>query len=121
MRRATSLVLWACGMIAAAAASAQVTPTPGAAARVAAADDAPPAATGTSWALTEQLAPLAPVKSYCSILSGFENKIPPITHHEGMAGMWSGHPYISQGGLNSRFGGPSIDQVAAELFRCITR
>jgi len=74
-----------------------------------------PAATGTSYALSEQLLPLAPIKSYVNVLSGFENKIPPITHHEGMAGMWSGHPYIYNGGLNSNFGGPSIDQVAADI------
>lgn len=74
-----------------------------------------PAATGSGYVLTEQLAPLAPVKSYCSVLSGFRNKIPPITHHEGMAGMWSGHPYVETGGLESHFGGPSIDQVAADV------
>lgn len=73
-----------------------------------------PATTGPGWALTDQLAPLAPVKAYCSVLSGFKNKIPPITHHEGMAGMWSGHPYVATGALESHFGGPSIDQVAAD-------
>jgi hypothetical protein len=30
-----------------------------------------------------------------------------------MAGMWSGHPFQQLGSLNSKFGGPSIDQVAA--------
>lgn len=74
-----------------------------------------PSATGSSYVLTSQLAPLAPVKAYCSVLSGFRNKIPPITHHEGMAGMWSGHPYVETGGLESHFGGPSIDQVAADV------
>ena len=73
-----------------------------------------PSATGAGWALTDELAPLAPVKEYCSILSGFHNKIPPITHHEGMAGMFSGHPYVQTGGLESKFGGPSIDQVVAD-------
>lgn len=74
-----------------------------------------PSTTGTAYTLSEQLLPLAPVKSYCSVLSGFRNKIPPITHHEGMAGMWSGHPYVETGGLESHFGGPSIDQVAADI------
>ena len=73
-----------------------------------------PATTGTTYTLTSQLAPLAPVKSYCNVLTGFRNKIPPITHHEGMAGMWSGFPYVETGGLESHFGGPSIDQVAAD-------
>lgn len=73
-----------------------------------------PAAEGPNYALTPLLAPLANVKDYCHVLTGFENKHRErITHHEGMAGMWSGHPFVSQGGLNSRFGGPSIDQVAA--------
>jgi hypothetical protein len=75
-----------------------------------------PAQTGAEWQLSEQLAPLVNVKDYCNVLSGFENKhAQKITHHEGMAGMWSGHPFIQapSGGLNSKFGGPSIDQVAA--------
>ncbi len=75
-----------------------------------------PAQTGTNWQLTEQLAPLANVKEYCNVLTGFENKhAVKITHHEGMAGMWSAHPFIQLGGLNSKFGGPSIDQVAASV------
>jgi hypothetical protein len=74
-----------------------------------------PAATGANWQLTPQLAPLANVKEYCNVLTGFENKhAQKITHHEGMAGMWSAHPFIGLGGLNSKFGGPSIDQVAAQ-------
>lgn len=73
-----------------------------------------PALEGPTYALTPLLAPIANVKDYCHVLTGFENKHRVrITHHEGMAGMWSAHPFISQGGLNSRFGGPSIDQVAA--------
>jgi hypothetical protein len=74
-----------------------------------------PATTGQNWALTQQLAPLANVKEYCNVLTGFENKhAQKITHHEGMAGMWSGHPFQHLGGLNSKFGGPSIDQIAAQ-------
>lgn len=75
-----------------------------------------PPTVGPAWELTPQLAPLANVKEYCNILTGFENKhAQKITHHEGMAGMWSGHPFIQLGGLNSKFGGPSIDQVAAAV------
>lgn len=73
-----------------------------------------PATEGPDYALTPLLQPIASIKSYCHVITGFENKhAQKITHHEGMAGMWSGHPFIQQGGLNSRFGGPSIDQVAA--------
>src|SRR5690242_10739175 len=41
-----------------------------------------PATPGPTWALSEQLAPLANVKDYCNVLSGFENKhADKITHH----------------------------------------
>jgi hypothetical protein len=74
----------------------------------------PAGAGGATWALSEQLAPLVNVKEYCNVLTGFENKhADKITHHEGMAGMWTAHPFIQLGGLNSKAGGPSIDQVAA--------
>ena len=74
-----------------------------------------PATEGVDYALTAQLAPLVNVKEYCNVLTGFENKHnDKITHHEGMAGMWSAHPFISDGGLFSKFGGPSIDQVVAQ-------
>jgi hypothetical protein len=82
-----------------------------------------PATTGSSWALTEQLMPLAPVKAYVNVLSGFANRIPAITHHEGMAGMWSGYEYIftdpDNPSLNTYFGGPSIDQIAADYLRAL--
>ena len=75
-----------------------------------------PAAIGDSWALSEQLMPLVNVKEYVNVLSGFENKhADKITHHEGMAGMWCAHPFIQLGGLNSKAGGPSIDQVLASV------
>ncbi len=73
-----------------------------------------PETEGPDYALTPLLAPLANVKDDCHVLTGFENKHRQrITHHEGMAGMWSAHPFVHLGGLNSKFGGPSIDQVAA--------
>lgn len=75
-----------------------------------------PMTEGPNYALTPMLAPIADVRDYCHVLTGFENKhVQKITHHEGMAGMWSGHPFTSLGGINSRFGGPSIDQVAASV------
>ncbi len=73
-----------------------------------------PGTEGPDYVLSPLLTPLANVKDYCHVLTGFENKHrQKITHHEGMAGMWSAHPFMHLGGLNSRFGGPSIDQVAA--------
>jgi hypothetical protein len=75
-----------------------------------------PIATGEAWSLTPQLTPLVNVKEYCNVLTGFENKhADKITHHEGMAGMWCAHPFIQLGGLNSKAGGPSIDQVLANI------
>lgn len=73
-----------------------------------------PTTTGVNWELTEELAPLANVKSYCNIPTGYDIKLfDRITHHEGMAGMFSGYPFTEQVGLFSKFGGPSIDQVVA--------
>lgn len=75
-----------------------------------------PATQGPGWQPTPQLQPLfdAEVADYCSVLTGFENKLEfKITHHEGAAGMLSGYPFEYLGGLESRFGGPSIDQVIA--------
>ncbi len=78
-----------------------------------------PAATGSSWALTEELAPLANVKSYVNVVSGYKIKIPNLRgHHCGAAGILSGYPFIAlpPGGApyNSKFGGPSVDQVTAD-------
>lgn len=73
-----------------------------------------PATTGPNWELTEQLAPLGPVKDYCNVLTGFNNKCEmTITHHEGMT-MFNGYTFIHQGGLTSKAGGPTIDQVVAD-------
>ena len=73
-----------------------------------------PATTGPNWELTEQLAPLAPVKEYCNVITGFDNKCEKlITHHEGMT-MFNGYTFLHQGGLTSKAGGPTIDQVIAD-------
>jgi hypothetical protein len=75
-----------------------------------------PSTQGPGWQPTPQLQPLfdAEVADHCSVLTGFENKLAfKITHHEGAAGMLSGYPFEFLGGLQSKFGGPSIDQVIA--------
>lgn len=73
-----------------------------------------PGTTGPNWELTEELAPLAPVKEYCSVITGMNNKCEQlITHHEGMT-MFNGYTFIHQGGLTSKAGGPTIDQVIAD-------
>jgi len=79
-----------------------------------------PDTAGVDYELKEQLAPLAPVKSYCSVLTNFDNKagFGRRGHHDGVAGFFSGHPFIAldPNGANyaSKFGGPSIDQVIAD-------
>ncbi|MEM6990445.1 MAG: DUF1552 domain-containing protein [Myxococcota bacterium] len=79
-----------------------------------------PAMTGPSYELTPQLQPLQNVRDYCSILSGFEINAAAEHrrgHHDGVAGFFSGYPFIelppTGGPYASKFGGPSIDQVAA--------
>jgi hypothetical protein len=77
-----------------------------------------PSGTGPSWELSPALAPLSAVKDYVNVVTGYEVKIPMMrAHHDGAAGILSGHPFIElpPGNANyaSKFGGPSIDQVAA--------
>ncbi len=84
-----------------------------------------PAAIGAEWALTEELAPLANVKSYVNVVSGYKIRIPNRRgHHTGAAGILSGYPFIPlppEGApYNSKFGGPSVDQVAADAIGTTT-
>lgn len=78
-----------------------------------------PKVQGSGYELTEELAPLAKVKDYCSVLTGFNNKAGygRRGHHDGVAGAFSGYPFIEldagNSNYSSKFGGPSIDQVAA--------
>lgn len=79
--------------------------------------------TGSAWSLTEELEPLANVKNHLAVLSGFNNRAGygRRGHHDGVAGMFSGHPFIEldPGGANysSKFGGPSIDQVVVSRLK----
>ena len=80
-----------------------------------------PSAVGPDYELTPQLAGLANVKDYCSILSGFDIAAAAEHrrgHHDGVAGFFSGYPFIelppNGGPYASKSGGPTIDQVAAE-------
>ncbi|HVG57900.1 MAG TPA: DUF1552 domain-containing protein [Hyalangium sp.] len=77
-----------------------------------------PSGTGPSWNLSPALAPLSAVKDYVNVVTGYKVKSPMMrAHHDGAAGILSGHPFIElpPGNANyaSKFGGPSIDQVAA--------
>jgi hypothetical protein len=73
-----------------------------------------PSAQGPDYPLSEELAPIANVKDYCSVLSGFDNRCEDqITHHEGMT-VFNGYSFVEQQGLFSKAGGPTIDQVIAD-------
>ncbi|MGA9523690.1 MAG: DUF1552 domain-containing protein [Myxococcaceae bacterium] len=77
-----------------------------------------PAATGSSWELSDALASLANVKSYVNVVSGCVVKIPDRrVHHTGCGAMLAGYPFIelNTADFSSKFGGPTIDQVAADI------
>ncbi|MCB9506353.1 MAG: DUF1552 domain-containing protein [Myxococcales bacterium] len=76
-----------------------------------------PSATGADYTLSEQLAPLEPVKSKMTVVTGFEVRTPnTIPHFSGAAGILTGRPVLDRGDDRGSFPAPSIDQViAAEL------
>ncbi len=79
-----------------------------------------PTTTGAGWALSPALQPLVNVKEYVSVVSGCSVKTPNLRgHHNGVAALMSGHPFIplppGNAGYSSKFGGPSIDQVVADV------
>jgi hypothetical protein len=85
-----------------------------------------PAQRGRDWALSEELEPLALVKDYVSVVSGMHIKTGNEQgHHAGTVGILSGCPMVSQphptSAYASTFGGPSIDQIAAEAIGRGTR
>ena len=70
--------------------------------------------------LSDELEPLAPVKSYLNVVTGMNVKTGNEQgHHAGTVGILSGCPMVSQphpsSAYASTFSGPSIDQVAAEV------
>jgi hypothetical protein len=77
-----------------------------------------PTAQGPGWAPSEELAPLAAVKEYVSVLSGFDNHASNtgFGHHDGMP-CFSGFPFIvinpDEAAFSAKSGGPTVDQVAA--------
>lgn len=85
----------------------------------------PAAAYPNPWALSEELQPLAPVKDYVSVLTGFNNRtMYNITHHEGNT-VFSGYDILNIGGdptkpFSSFAGGPTVDQVIADIIAADT-
>lgn len=80
-----------------------------------------PSTTGPDYELTPQLEPFANVRDYVSVLSGFSVGAAyqhRRGHHDGCV-LFAGHPFIElpPNGANyaSKFGGPTVDQVAASI------
>jgi hypothetical protein len=85
-----------------------------------------PSSTGAGYELSEELAPLAPVKDYISVVSGMSIKTGNERgHHAGTVGILSAAPMISQDPMGapyaSTFSAPSIDQVVATALGEVTR
>jgi hypothetical protein len=79
-----------------------------------------PANQGPSYSMSSELAPLAAYRDSFTVLSGFQNLVAGRRgHHDGMAGLWSGWPFVRLDPMGapyaSKFGGKSIDQIAADL------
>lgn len=77
-----------------------------------------PAATGTEWSASSELAPLldAGLKPWLSVVTGCEIKTASHPHHSGMTGMLTGMRYHQNGTTRdtivSTFAGPSVDVIA---------
>ena len=80
-----------------------------------------PKGTGAQWELSDQLAPLVALKGKITVVSGTKLGVPNSQPHgAGAAGILSGMPLLVQGN-NQTFGGPSIDQLIANVIGNDTR
>jgi Protein of unknown function (DUF1552) len=79
-----------------------------------------PTGSGAGWTPSMELAPLAAVKDYVSVVTGMNAKLDksPQGHHKGSAAILSGYDFVTQPANNapyrSTFAKPSIDQLAAQ-------
>lgn len=72
-----------------------------------------PATVGPDWELTDQLAPLAPVKEHVAVITGMEVKTGnPSAHISGPSGLLTGDGVFSVGDHDT-FQWPTIDQIMA--------
>lgn len=89
-----------------------------------------PQTRGAAWSLSDELAPLASVKDYVNVVTGYNANVACCRgHHGGETAVLSGRTLIelphAEGSYASKFGGPSIDQLIAEqigndtLFRSV--
>jgi len=79
-----------------------------------------PTGTGQGYTLSPQLAPLAGVQDYVSVVTGMEVKTATHPHHSGMTGIMTGEHYHQLGTTRdtivSTFARQSVDQDAADHF-----
>ncbi len=72
---------------------------------------------GAGWTPSEELAPLAGVKPWVSVVTGCEIKTATHPHHSGMSGILTGARYFQNGTTRdtivSTLAYPSVDQLAA--------
>jgi hypothetical protein len=86
-----------------------------------------PQGEGAGWTPSVELQPLAALKPYISVVTGFDARLPnsPQGHHNGSAAILSGHDFVAQPANNapyrSTFSRPSIDQLAAATLGASTR
>ena len=80
-----------------------------------------PTGTGTGFTPSAQLAPLAGVQDYVSVVTGCEVKTATHPHHSGMTGIMTGEHYYQLGTTRdtivSTFARQSVDQDAADFFQ----
>lgn len=80
-----------------------------------------PATTGAGWTPSEELAPLAGLVPYVSVVSGCEIKTATHAHHSGMTGIMTGQKYHQLGTTRdtivSTFARQSVDQDAADVLQ----
>lgn len=84
-----------------------------------------PEETGDTWTPSPALQPLQPVKDYVNVCTGLWNRCRTTTaHHSGMC-VFSGYSIEPFAGgnkpFNSHMGGPTIDQLVADVIRGDTR
>jgi hypothetical protein len=83
-----------------------------------------PRSTGSNWTPSTELAPLADLVPYLSVISGCEVKTDDHPHHSGMAGIFTGMIYQKlddvRDTISSTFAGPSVDQLVADHWSGLT-
>jgi hypothetical protein len=74
-----------------------------------------PPQTGPGWQAVDEMQPLDAYAPKMNVCTGLINHCQnPITHHEGMT-VFNGYSFIQGGGLNTDAGGPTIDQLIADI------